>query len=471
MTAQEYICISSYFSAVNHRNWAGWFWELARAYGKRLEVDLSDFVFETYDYAAFGGEKQMDDTAATAQLLAEAERGYVMKVGVSAAPDQVVHTLSPFTMWAEDCRRQRGYGIVYLQFAPDLLDDAATGLQLATLTASELGNGLDIRYGILHRMGAGDLPDAYFGGASMLAPTPQQEQELLEWDAKSPYFQSMIRDIYWGNFITDGHWQGDADCREQLLGELRAAAGADGTLAGEGLLFTAPSPLFADSWQDGLADFRDAAMTVLRRFGVTDMASFEVGEDTRFVAFDPIRIERDEAPPAAAAEPEPAPAAAAAAQAAAPSETVDASSIAAALAALQAEALPASEHPDGDGPIYPVITLEAFFDGNHDEGSIGGGLEPHPGLSTFHRVLGQVRERPGVDNVLVQVTDVIEDDPEVWPLFAQWVYVITDAPLDVVDSWVVDLRPEDIQEGLPFTTPPRLPAIPDGMTVYALWWD
>src|SRR3954447_10874149 len=63
---------------------------------------------------------------------------------------------------------------------------------------------------------------------------------------------------------------------------------------------------------------------------------------------------------------------------------------------------------EGVGP-EPVVSLEQFFEDNVDLGSIGGNLHPHPGIATFYRVLRDIRDRPEVDDVLVGISEVVEN--------------------------------------------------------------
>ena len=58
--------------------------------------------------------------------------------------------------------------------------------------------------------------------------------------------------------------------------------------------------------------------------------------------------------------------------------------------------------PSPDAPL-PVVTLEQFFDGNDDLGSIGCNLIDHPGTASFFATLRAIRDRPNVHNVLVEI--------------------------------------------------------------------
>jgi hypothetical protein len=67
---------------------------------------------------------------------------------------------------------------------------------------------------------------------------------------------------------------------------------------------------------------------------------------------------------------------------------------------------------NGSGPC-PLVTLEEFFEGNHDYGSIGYNLPDPPSPQEFYAFLLQVRSRADVRDVRIAVMDL--PDPNGWP--------------------------------------------------------
>lgn len=122
------------------------------------------------------------------------------------------------------------------------------------------------------------------------------------------------------------------------------------------------------------------------------------------------------------------------------------------------------------GGPEPVVSLENFFDGNDDAGSIGCNLTGHPGPHRFFAVLRDVRERPEVQDVRVGISEVMADGE--WP-FSDHVYVVTSASADDVLRWTSALAPEpDVASGWWNDVPPAKPfVVPQGMHVLTLWWD
>ncbi len=54
-------------------------------------------------------------------------------------------------------------------------------------------------------------------------------------------------------------------------------------------------------------------------------------------------------------------------------------------------------------------------------------------MDTFYSVLSGIRNKPNVQDVLVEVTD-FEEDEEYWPLFSERVYVLTSAAPEEVEK-------------------------------------
>ncbi len=134
------------------------------------------------------------------------------------------------------------------------------------------------------------------------------------------------------------------------------------------------------------------------------------------------------------------------------------------------------------GKRLPLVSLEEFFDGNDNYGSIGCNLDdpqaapplpvpywPHPSPQGFYEILRAVRERQEVQDVLVEVSDtnVGEED---WP-FSELVYILTSASAEQVEGWTAKLFPTEVSEGYDGEKPALMPDLLPDYTVYTLWWD
>ena len=126
--------------------------------------------------------------------------------------------------------------------------------------------------------------------------------------------------------------------------------------------------------------------------------------------------------------------------------------------------------PRSDGPP-PLVTLEDFFVGNEDYGSIGCNLSEHPGPQFFFERLKEIRARGDVQDVLVEVQEVEEDDESMWP-FSDRVYVLSSAAREEVAEWVAALTPDEVEEGFAYGAPhASAPELRAGVKAYGVWWD
>jgi hypothetical protein len=125
--------------------------------------------------------------------------------------------------------------------------------------------------------------------------------------------------------------------------------------------------------------------------------------------------------------------------------------------------------PDGVTPL-PVVSLEFFFEGNDDYGSIGCNLADHPGPQRFLEVLAAIRARPDVQDVLVEIHEVEELDPTMWP-FSERVYILSSAEQGSVVEWLTELHPDAVEEGYAAGRPTAAPDTTPPYRVWAAWWD
>lgn len=126
-----------------------------------------------------------------------------------------------------------------------------------------------------------------------------------------------------------------------------------------------------------------------------------------------------------------------------------------------------------------LISVDRFFDGNRDIGSIGCNLNNHPGLETFYEILKSVESRDDVEQVWMRITDWTDtDDLNEWA-FCDTVFFIGAIDVAVLQDILKPLQPE-----LPIEDTANLnddnflhqlmddlPPIKDGQRILWVWWD
>ena len=111
-----------------------------------------------------------------------------------------------------------------------------------------------------------------------------------------------------------------------------------------------------------------------------------------------------------------------------------------------------------------AVTLDEFFEGNDDIGSLACNLDPHPGMESFYYYLTRFANDNEVE-VYVEIYEMDEDDDEIWP-YSERVYLIGDIERDAIEGLLADVLASEIEDlgdieinGQVFSN------------VYALWWD
>ena len=119
-------------------------------------------------------------------------------------------------------------------------------------------------------------------------------------------------------------------------------------------------------------------------------------------------------------------------------------------------------------PEPQIVSVERFFDGNDDPGSIGCNLIEHPGVDAFRDVLTGLLRRPDVQAVYAQISE-LDPGEDCWP-FANTVLVVGAIPADELRSAVSTLEPDEVAAAEDFGISPSV-AERHGSPVLAAWWD
>lgn len=118
----------------------------------------------------------------------------------------------------------------------------------------------------------------------------------------------------------------------------------------------------------------------------------------------------------------------------------------------------------------PLVTLEEFFEGNNDFGSIGYNFLPdQPAPAEFYAFFKGIRDKPEVADVRVEVKDL--EDPEGWPA-TDTVWIITSASPDDVAGWLGEkFHADELIEGFQTARQIEPYKVPEGMHAIGVWWD
>ena len=118
----------------------------------------------------------------------------------------------------------------------------------------------------------------------------------------------------------------------------------------------------------------------------------------------------------------------------------------------------------------PLVTLEEFFEGNDEYGSIGYNFhEDQPSPAEFYELFKEIRARPDVADVRVQVTqhEMIDE----WPS-SDTIWIVTKVAPNDVTGWLGErFRADEILIGWPQAWTVEAYSVPTGMKALGVWWD
>lgn len=121
-----------------------------------------------------------------------------------------------------------------------------------------------------------------------------------------------------------------------------------------------------------------------------------------------------------------------------------------------------------DNNLNTYVSLEDFFVGNDDPGSLWPNLEqPAETTAEAFAFLQAIRSRPDVRDVLICIYD-FDDEEGVW-FFAERIVVITDATAATVTAWFDQFPPDDCFGADEDAMVASLAS--QGIASMALWWD
>ena len=114
-----------------------------------------------------------------------------------------------------------------------------------------------------------------------------------------------------------------------------------------------------------------------------------------------------------------------------------------------------------------LVSIERFFDGNDDLGSIGCNLIEHPGIERFRDILVSLTRHPDVQAVYAQIAE-LDPGEDSWP-FTDTVLVVGSIDAYTLKNLVAPLQPDEVA---PSASPvPSLISSEHDGEVTVLWWD
>ncbi|WP_448697986.1 hypothetical protein ACFGVR_14285 [Mucilaginibacter sp. AW1-3] len=114
------------------------------------------------------------------------------------------------------------------------------------------------------------------------------------------------------------------------------------------------------------------------------------------------------------------------------------------------------------------VSVEDFFDGNTDDGSIGANIYPNPpSLQKFRDILTDIKNADKTNTLLIRIADTEDND---W-FYTDMVFINGDYTLSAIKKLFKVLKPSEVYEGLMYNEKPNnIPHQSSGKN-YSIWWD
>lgn len=114
------------------------------------------------------------------------------------------------------------------------------------------------------------------------------------------------------------------------------------------------------------------------------------------------------------------------------------------------------------------VSVEDFFDGNEDDGSIGVNIYPNPpSLQKFKDILTEIKSTDKTSTLLIRIADIEDSD---W-FYSDMVFISGDYTLSDVKKLFKVLKPDEVYEGLMYNDKPNNISNQNSGKSYSVWWD
>lgn len=115
-----------------------------------------------------------------------------------------------------------------------------------------------------------------------------------------------------------------------------------------------------------------------------------------------------------------------------------------------------------------VLTLDEFFTGNIDPGSIAFNLYPdQPSLETFYKTFKELIQEGKIENAFVRIAEIEDTD---W-FYSDTIYVVGKINFRELSDAVEHLKPSEIYTGWMYDVPANLQANYSKMNEFSVWWN
>jgi hypothetical protein len=160
------------------------------------------------------------------------------------------------------------YGILIMECKLDYLREHTNILKIPNQFLNDIKSIMDPINGTVTVMQRGKMPSFYFRNSMSSDLTTEEKQEVKIWEREGHRFETIVRDIYWGNVITRKHWGNDKTKEGYLLKAIKQECKENVFWIDENtLFFCAPFEICVQD-DPKMLDFKDRMYKVFDKLGI-----------------------------------------------------------------------------------------------------------------------------------------------------------------------------------------------------------
>lgn len=271
-----YLCYVMYFPAMRHKSWVEPFCAVAAKYAGEFGREVTHFVPDPYDNMRWRS-KTYRYIKRNYKHLTQPKVDSILKTlefySVGSDNDLL---MSPLLISLNNTQKDKNYGTVFMQCQTSVFEDTSEVVDFSRRFIGDVNLIVKIEYGLVCLMRGNKYPGLYFGDlAASTHLTDEEEKNAKVWEKQGSQFQTLVRDVYWGNVLSKAHWGNNSIRKRSLLQRLKRVCEENVfSIDEKSLFFCAPFDIL-DSIrsQRKLTEFKDQVHKLYENSGIKVLKS------------------------------------------------------------------------------------------------------------------------------------------------------------------------------------------------------
>lgn len=264
----ERVVLIGYFSSNKTKTWMFDVFEFFMDLAHQKNFPVNEFSFDGKDGTIISGSCRRKGKKYQEFLtwLKSNDPKEGKGIGLSHFNQNDYMIFSQFQLLLNNSIKEKGYGYVGLQLTSAAFQDSEEIYEFSKEIFKKLASIVNIKQGFIRKFDKKKAPLMYYHDSTSMASLSKAEEEEIEnWVANGKQFESLVRGVYWGNLLTDGHFDKSEIRKSHICKQLEQECGSKVyQLNDELVLLCAPEDLARkDVTEKKLRKYIKAVETVL----------------------------------------------------------------------------------------------------------------------------------------------------------------------------------------------------------------